>query len=45
MWEVVRDVEGLPLLGLLQHMLDNGAMVYQSQDGRYRAEGHKALRT
>jgi hypothetical protein len=31
--------------GLLRHMVANGALVYPSQGGRYRAEGCKALGT
>jgi len=38
-WEAVTVVEGIPWWGLLWHMLANGALVYPSQGGRYRAEG------
>ena len=43
MWDAVTVVVGTPLWGLLRHMLVNGALVYPSQGGRYRAEGCMAL--
>jgi hypothetical protein len=39
--EVVTDVEGIPCRGLPP--LANGALVYPSIGGRYRAEGCMAL--
>jgi hypothetical protein len=36
-------VESIPWLGLLRHTLANGALVYWSQGGGYRAEGCKTL--
>jgi len=42
-WEEVTGVEWTPGKGFLQHMLANGALVYPSQSGRYRAEGCMAL--
>jgi hypothetical protein len=42
-WEDVTSVEVIPCLGLLRHTLANGALVYPSQGGRYRAEGCMAL--
>jgi hypothetical protein len=42
-WEAVTVVEGIPWWELPRHMLDNGALVYPSQGGRYRAEGCMAL--
>ena len=38
-WEAVTFVEGTPWWGVLRHKLVNGALVYPSQGGRYRAEG------
>jgi predicted small integral membrane protein len=43
MWEALTVVVGVPWWGLLRHMLANGAVVYPSQGGRYRAEGCMAL--
>jgi len=43
MWEAVTGVEGIPCWELLWHSLANGALVYPSQDKRYRAEGCMAL--
>jgi hypothetical protein len=37
-WEVVTVVGGILRYGLLRHMLANGALVYPTQGGRYRAE-------
>jgi len=37
MREAVTGVEQIPCKGFLQHMLANGALVYQSQGGRYCA--------
>jgi len=42
-WEAVTGVESTPCRGLLRHTLANGALVYPSQGGRYRAEGSMAL--
>jgi len=42
--EAVTGVEGIPCRGLLQQMLANGALVYQSHSGRYCAEGCMALK-
>jgi len=41
-WEAVTVVEGIPWWGLLRHTLDNGALVYPSQGGRYCAKGWMA---
>ena len=38
-WEDVTSVEVILCLGLLRNTLANGAMVYPSQGGWYRAEG------
>jgi len=43
MQEAVTGVKGTPCRGLLWHTLANGALVYPSQGGRYRAEGCMAL--
>ena len=42
-WEAIAVMEGTPWWGLLRHRLVNGALVYPSQGGRYRAEGCMAL--
>ena len=42
-WEAVTSVEGSPCRGLLQHMLANGALVYQNQGGRYHDDGSMTL--
>jgi hypothetical protein len=41
-WEAVTGMEGTVYRGLLRHTLANGALVYPSQGGTYRAEGCKA---
>ena len=42
-WGAVTVVKGIPWRGLLRHRLANGALVYPSQGGRYRAEGCMTL--
>jgi hypothetical protein len=37
-WEAVTGVESIPCCGLLWHTQANGALVYPSHGGRYRAE-------
>jgi len=42
-WEAVTGVDGIPCWELQRQMLANGALVYPSQGGRYRAVGCMAL--